>query len=161
MWLYRLARQVGNVRQICRQNDGHFCMPATSAWGQYLLRSQQASGRADGSASGLPGPLTEIHHTEKKDAPSGTPFPGWSDPGKNSPENRWVNHISDNLDELEIISERLIRSGTHKIEYSSSIDTIEIIHTAHSRVDLLRVRYWRGILLDKKGTFQMSDVLGF
>jgi 4-hydroxy-tetrahydrodipicolinate reductase len=46
----------------------------------------------------------------------------------------WVNHITDNTEELEIISERIDpAAGTHKVKYSSTIDDIEIIHTAHNR----------------------------
>ena len=46
----------------------------------------------------------------------------------------WVNHNSDNLDELEIISERVDPApGTHMVKYHSDIDTIEIVHTAHNR----------------------------
>ena len=75
----------------------------------------------------------------------------------------WVNHISDNLDELEILSERTDPApGTHRIEYRSAIDTIEITHTAHNRRGfamgaVLAAEFLRG----KKGIYQMNDVLGF
>src|SRR5882762_6407958 len=52
--------------------------------------------------------LTEIHHTEKKDAPSGTAITlAGQVLEKIHRKKSWVNHISDNLDELEIISERV------------------------------------------------------
>ncbi|MBS1662030.1 MAG: 4-hydroxy-tetrahydrodipicolinate reductase [Bacteroidetes bacterium] len=108
--------------------------------------------------------LTEIHHTQKKDAPSGTAI---SLAGqileKIHRKKGWVNHISDNLDELEILSERIDPApGTHRVEYSSDIDTIEIIHTAHNRKGfatgaVLAAEFIAG----KQGLFQMSDVLGF
>ncbi|HLI92436.1 MAG TPA: dihydrodipicolinate reductase C-terminal domain-containing protein, partial [Puia sp.] len=75
----------------------------------------------------------------------------------------WVNHISDNLEDLEILSERVDPApGTHRIEYSSAIDTIEIVHTAHSRRGfasgaVLAAEFLQG----KRGIYQMSDVLGF
>ena len=51
--------------------------------------------------------------------------------------------------------------GTHKVKYSSEIDDIEIIHTAHSRAGFalgaVLAAEW---LVDKKGNFQMKDVLG-
>ena len=51
--------------------------------------------------------------------------------------------------------------GTHSIKYSSAIDDIEIIHTAHSRTGfatgaVLAAEYICG----KKGMFDMKDVLG-
>lgn len=106
--------------------------------------------------------VTEIHHTQKKDAPSGTAITIaeqiLEDLGR---KKRWVNHISDNTDELEILSERIDpAAGTHKVKYSSTIDDIEIIHTAHSREGfalgaILAAEYIR----DKKGIFNMKDVL--
>lgn len=108
--------------------------------------------------------ITEIHHTEKKDAPSGTAI---SLAGqvleKIHRKKRWVNHISDNLDELPILSQRVDPApGTHEVRYHSAIDDIEIIHTAHNRKGfatgaVLAAEYIR----DKKGVFQMKDVLGF
>ncbi|HEY8970653.1 MAG TPA: 4-hydroxy-tetrahydrodipicolinate reductase [Puia sp.] len=108
--------------------------------------------------------ITEIHHTEKKDAPSGTAI---SLAGqileKIHRKKRWVNHNSDNLGELTILSERIDPApGTHLVRYHSDIDDIEIIHTAHNRKGfatgaVLAAEYIR----DKKGVFQMKDVLGF
>src|SRR5215471_5089206 len=79
--------------------------------------------------------LEEIHHTQKKDAPSGTAITLAEQVLENIPSKKvWVNHISDNPDELEIISERKDPfPGTHKIKCKSPIDDIEIIHTAHNR----------------------------
>jgi 4-hydroxy-tetrahydrodipicolinate reductase len=160
-WLDKLE----TVRQICRQNDGAFLYASNFSVGVNIFF--EVNKRL--AALMAPHPdyqvrVTEIHHTEKKDAPSGTAI---SLAGqileKIHRKNRWVNHISDNLDELEIISERVDPApGTHKIEYSSSIDTIEIIHTAHNRRGFATGAVLAAeFLLDKKGTFQMSDVLGF
>jgi 4-hydroxy-tetrahydrodipicolinate reductase len=108
--------------------------------------------------------LTEIHHTEKKDAPSGTAITlAEQILEKIKRKKEWVNHISDNLEELEILSERVDPApGTHSITYSSAIDTIAITHTAHNRRGfatgaVLAAEFIAG----KKGIFQMSDVLGF
>jgi len=108
--------------------------------------------------------LGEIHHTQKKDAPSGTAITLAEQVIANIPSKKiWVNHISDNTDELEIISERIDpAAGTHTVKYSSPIDDIEIIHTAHNRRGfasgaVLAAEYVQG----KKGVYAMSDVLGF
>ena len=108
--------------------------------------------------------VTEIHHTEKKDAPSGTAITIAEQILENIKGKKgWVNHISDNPQDLEIISERIDpAAGTHKVKYSSAVDDIEIIHTAHSRHGfalgaVLAAEY----IKDKKGIFSMKDVLRF
>jgi 4-hydroxy-tetrahydrodipicolinate reductase len=107
--------------------------------------------------------LEEIHHTQKKDAPSGTAITLAEQVLENvSRKKHWVNHISNNEDELEIISERIDPApGTHKIKYTSTIDDIEIVHTAHNRIGFaggaLRAAEF---LAGKKGIYTMKDVLG-
>ena len=73
----------------------------------------------------------------------------------------WVNHISDNPDELEIISERIDPApGTHKVKYSSAIDDIEIIHTAHNRTGFATGAVLAAEFIKaKKGIYSMKDVL--
>ena len=108
--------------------------------------------------------LTEIHHTQKKDAPSGTAITLAEQILKHSnKKQRWVNHITDNADELEILSERIDpAAGTHSVKYSSVIDDIEIIHTAHNRTGFaLGAVLAAEFIHDKKGYFSMKDVLGF
>lgn len=107
--------------------------------------------------------MEEIHHTQKKDAPSGTAITLAEQILDNNPRKKqWVNHLSDNPEELEIISERIDPApGTHKIKYHSSVDDIEIIHTAHNRVGfaggaLLAAEF----AINKKGIFGMKEVLG-
>ena len=74
---------------------------------------------------------------------------------------QWVNEISDNPEELEIISKRIDPApGTHSIKYSSAIDDIEIIHTAHNRKGFATGAVLAAeFLKDKKGFFTMKDVL--
>jgi len=106
--------------------------------------------------------LEEIHHTQKKDAPSGTAISlAEQILGSIERKKSWVNHISDNPEELEIISERVDPApGTHKIKYSSAIDDIEIIHTAHNRTGFASGAVLAAeFLRDKKGVFSMKDVL--
>ncbi len=108
--------------------------------------------------------LEETHHTQKKDAPSGTAISlaeqilGVVDRKKN-----WVNELSDNPEDLEIISQRIDPApGTHSVKYSSAIDTIEIIHTAHNRTGFATGAVLAAeFIKDKKGFFTMKEVLGF
>ena len=108
--------------------------------------------------------LLEIHHTQKKDAPSGTAITLAEQVMSEIPSLKsWVNHISGKSAELPIISKRLDPApGTHEVRYHSAIDDIEIIHTAHNREGfaggaVLAAEFIR----DKKGIFSMKDVLGF
>ena len=106
--------------------------------------------------------MEEIHHTQKKDAPSGTAITLAEQVMQEiSAKKNWVNNETSNPEELSIISKREDPApGTHSIKYSSAIDDIEIIHTAHSRSGfatgaVLAAEY----LFNKKGIFSMKDVL--
>lgn len=107
--------------------------------------------------------MEEIHHTQKKDAPSGTAITLAEQILDNIQRKKhWVNHPSIDKEELEIISKRTDPApGTHKIKYTSSIDDIEIIHTAHNRMGFAGGAVKAAeFLKGKKGIFSMKDVLG-
>ena len=107
--------------------------------------------------------LEETHHTEKKDAPSGTAITLAEQILESvKRKKQWVNEISENTEDLEIISQRIDPApGTHSIKYSSVIDDIEIIHTAHNRKGFATGAVLAAeFLKDKKGFFEMKDVLG-
>jgi 4-hydroxy-tetrahydrodipicolinate reductase len=108
--------------------------------------------------------MREIHHTQKKDAPSGTAITLAEQVMTEMPALKsWVNRPGQNPAELPIISERIDPApGTHLVKYHSAVDDIEIIHTAHSREGfafgaLLAAEFLNG----KKGIFNMRDVLQF
>ena len=107
--------------------------------------------------------LEEIHHTQKKDAPSGTAV-SLADQilEKISRKKAWVNHHSNNPEDLLIVSERIDPApGTHKVKYHSTVDDIELVHTAHNRTGfatgaVLAAEFIPG----RKGVFSMKEVLG-
>lgn len=108
--------------------------------------------------------LEEIHHTQKKDAPSGTAITlAEQIINTSTQKNKWINSIAENEHELSIISKRIDEvSGTHSVKYSSLIDDIEIIHTAHNRKGFaLGAVLAAEFIADKKGIFSMKDVLNF
>jgi 4-hydroxy-tetrahydrodipicolinate reductase len=106
--------------------------------------------------------MKEIHHTQKKDAPSGTAITLAEQVlEKVSRKTQWVNDVATKPDELVIFSERTDPApGTHIINYTSAIDDITITHTAHSREGFASgavvAAEW---ILGKKGIFSMKDVL--
>lgn len=105
----------------------------------------------------------EIHHTQKKDAPSGTAITIAEQIMQVYPrKTKWVNQPGTSPEELSIISKRIDPApGTHSVKYSSAIDDIEIIHTAHSREGFATGAVLAAeFLQQKKGIFSMKDVLG-
>jgi len=107
--------------------------------------------------------MEEIHHTQKKDAPSGTAITLAEQVMKNLDRKRkWVNDEVPKADELLIASKRIDPApGTHSVKYSSAIDDIEIIHTAHNRTGFATGAVLAAeFLQDKKGIYSMKEVLG-
>ncbi len=108
--------------------------------------------------------IRETHHTQKKDAPSGTAITLAEQVIENiSSLKCWVNRAAGSSGELSIISHRTDPApGIHQVTYSSKIDDLEIRHTAHSREGfaagaVLAAEY----ICNKKGVFSMKNVLGF
>jgi 4-hydroxy-tetrahydrodipicolinate reductase len=107
--------------------------------------------------------LEEIHHTQKRDAPSGTAITLAEQVMQNIPrKEKWVLNESTDTKDLIIISKRIDPApGTHVVKYSSSIDDIEIIHTAHNRTGFATGAVLAAEFIhNKKGIFSMKDVLG-
>jgi len=106
--------------------------------------------------------LEELHHTQKKDAPSGTAITlAEGILNRQSDKKKWVNEPTEDPSILPIISIREDPApGTHKVVYHSAIDDISITHTAHSRKGFaLGAVLAAEFLKDKKGVFGMKDVL--
>lgn len=107
--------------------------------------------------------IKEVHHTHKKDAPSGTAISlAEQILSRIDRKEHWTNNPTDQKELLYIESERTDHvPGTHHVKYDSSIDSIELIHTAHNRDgfalgSILAAEY----IVGKKGVFTMQDVLG-
>lgn len=104
--------------------------------------------------------LEEIHHTHKKDAPSGTAITLAEGIISNSGYRQWQLGTT----EGDILGIEAIRKdevpGTHSIYYRSQVDEIEIKHTAFSRdgfaLGAVIAAEW---IVGKKGVFGMKDVL--
>ncbi|MDO4229680.1 MAG: 4-hydroxy-tetrahydrodipicolinate reductase [Capnocytophaga sp.] len=105
--------------------------------------------------------IEEIHHTQKLDAPSGTAITLAEGIIANSHKTDWKLGTAGTT-EIPIEAKRIENvPGTHTITYESQVDTIEIKHTAHNRngfaLGAVLAAEW---IIDKKGVFSMSDVLG-
>lgn len=104
--------------------------------------------------------MEEIHHTQKLDAPSGTAISLAEDILANTPYKDWkLDEGGENTISIHSKREGNV-PGTHSIDYASSVDSIEIKHTAHNRegfaLGAVLAAEW---LIGKKGVFTMKDVL--
>lgn len=108
--------------------------------------------------------IDEVHHVEKKDAPSGTAITLAEGAIKYlERKKKWVKPGAVRKDEIEIQSFRIDEvPGTHIVKYASAIDDIEIKHTAHTRegfaLGAVMVAEW---IRDKEGVLNMDDFLKF
>jgi 4-hydroxy-tetrahydrodipicolinate reductase len=148
---------------LCKKNNGGFIYASNYSLGvniffelnEYLAKMMRNLGDYQIS-------MEEIHHTKKLDAPSGTAITLAEGIIKNSDKKNWALNVTNKETEIPIVAKRIDNvPGTHSIAYNSSIDTINIKHTAHSRdgfaLGAIVAAEW---LVGKTGVFTMKDVLG-
>lgn len=106
--------------------------------------------------------ITETHHIQKKDAPSGTAITLAEDIINNiERKNSWINEETKDTDKLYINSLRKVNvPGTHTIKYKSDVDIIEITHEAKNRKGFAEGAVLAAeFLIGKKGIYNMNDLL--
>jgi 4-hydroxy-tetrahydrodipicolinate reductase len=145
----------------CERAGGAFIYASNFSLGVNLFFELNASlARLMEKAPGYAVALEEIHHTQKLDAPSGTAISLAEGIIANSAYTGWKAG-SAGTGEIPVFSKRQGDTpGTHKVRYQSEADSLEIVHTAHSRegfaVGAVVAAEW---LVGKKGVFSMRDVL--
>lgn len=158
-------KQLDEVENYCKQKNGCFLYASNFSIGvniffevnKYLAGLMSQQKEYDVS-------VEEIHHTQKKDAPSGTAITiAEQIMQKINSKKEWVNIETKNENQLQITSKRIDDiPGTHKVLYQSFADDIEIIHTAHNRTGFASGALQAAkFVVGKKGIFGMNDVLGF
>ncbi len=160
-WLDKME----DIKTLCSEHNGAFFYASNYSIGVNIFfeinrqLSKMMNNFPDYQVS-----IEEIHHTQKLDAPSGTAITLANGILTNvDRKNSWINEASTDANQLPIISKRIDKvPGTHSISYESSIDTIDIKHTAHSRIGFvegaIKAAEW---IIGKKGCFGMKDMLGF
>jgi 4-hydroxy-tetrahydrodipicolinate reductase len=152
------------IKEYCLQKNGSFLHTSNFSIGVNIffevnkLLAKLMNAQPDYEVT-----LKEIHHTAKLDAPSGTAVTLAEQILSNLTRKKlWVNRDAQNAEELSIISERIDPApGTHFVKYTSEIDDIEIIHTAHNRKGFaLGAVLAAEFIAGKKGVFTMQEVLG-
>jgi 4-hydroxy-tetrahydrodipicolinate reductase len=106
--------------------------------------------------------IDETHHTQKKDAPSGTAITLAERIILEQPLiKEWQSTETQDPSSLVIRSHRIDPApGTHTVKYQSSVDDIEITHAAHSREGFAQgavlVAEW---MVNRVGVYSMDDFL--
>jgi len=105
--------------------------------------------------------ITEIHHTQKLDSPSGTAIVlAQKIIEKLNRKTDWVVEKKAAESEIKIFSERIEGvPGTHIVDFSSDIDTIELKHVAKNRRGFATGAVMAAeFIYNKKGWFDMKDL---
>ena len=152
----------------CQQQNGTFFYTSNFSIGVNLFfRLNELLGSMMNKYPVYQPSLEEIHHTEKKDAPSGTALTLMNNVlAALDHKKEWIlqeenQSVSANDEQVVIRSVREGQvPGTHIVRYQSDVDAIEIKHTAHSRqgfaLGAVLVAEW---LPGKKGVLGMNDFL--
>jgi len=144
-WLDKLSE----IEVLCANNSGAFLYASNFSLGMNIFFELNKNLAKLMQNQNYKSSIHEIHHTEKIDSPSGT--------AKNL--GKQMGEILNNT--TPITAERIAdETGTHTVTYSSSVDDIEITHTAKNRdgfaMGAIIAAEW---IIGKKGIFSMKDVL--
>lgn len=156
-WLERFDEMVA----LCQEKGGAFISSSNFSLGVNLFfELNEYLAKMMSKFDSYKVVLEEVHHTQKLDAPSGTAISLAKGVIENSNYTNWTMETP----QSEQIHIEAIRTGdvpgTHTVTYNSTVDTIEIKHTAHNRdgfaLGAVIAAEW---IIGKKGVFTMRDVL--
>ena len=144
-WLDKLSE----IKELCTNKSGAFLYASNFSLGMNIffeLNKKLAKLMKNQSYKST---IHEIHHIKKLDSPSGTALSLGEQIDSVLAKNTPI--TSDRIEDMP---------GTHIITYGSSVDKIEIIHTAKNRdgfaIGAIIAAEW---IIGKKGLFNMQDVL--
>ncbi len=159
--------QLDAVKKVCAEKQGSlFFAPNFSIGVNVFFEVNKHLARIMNSQPQYDVSMVEIHHTEKKDAPSGTAIKAAEVILENwHQKNKWAleTDTNEHANTLFIRAKREPEvPGTHTVTYSSSVDELVFTHQAKSRKGFAEgavvAAHW---LVGKKGVFDMSDLLKF
>lgn len=158
-WLDKLPQ----VEQLCKEKNGAFFYASNYSIGvniffeinRHLAQLMNRFGEYDVT-------IEETHHTQKKDAPSGTAVTLAEGILENlDRKQKWVCGTTTVPEELEVVAiRRSVVPGTHTVTYESDVDSLSITHMAKSRRGfalgaVLAAEFLHG----KTGIFSMKDLM--
>lgn len=156
--------KIEDVKQKCKTGSTFFYASNFSLGVNLFFKLNKSLAKLMNNVTGFDVSISETHHTEKKDAPSGTAITLaeniLSDYDK---KYKWVKENAVNETELVIRSIREDKvPGIHTIKYESPVDYIEITHSAKSRKGFALGAVMAAELSQKKSGFlSMNDLLDF
>ena len=151
------------VKQLCESKKGAFFYASNYSIGVNLtFRLNEMLARMMNRFPEYDVTLEEVHHTQKKDAPSGTAITLADGIVSNlDRKKRWVNGMTTNPAELEVQAiRRSVVPGIHTVTYESEADVITLSHNAKSRRGFaLGAVLAAEFIQNKRGVFSMKDLL--
>lgn len=155
--------RLGELQQLCREKGGALFYTSNYCLGVNLMfrLNRQLAAMID-RVGGYDAKIEEVHHTQKKDAPSGTAITLAEEIiGRIGTKERWVNRPAADPSELAIAS---IREGTvpgiHTVTYTSADDVLTLRHEILNRRTLaLGAVIAAEFLNGKRGVYTMDDLL--
>ncbi len=160
-WLDKLD----DIKTQCTNNNQTFFYASNFSIGvNVFFKINKALAKLMNNVSGYNAGISETHHTEKLDAPSGTAITLAEDLiTEFDNKSKWVKENTVNDTELAIRSFRENKvPGLHTIKYESDVDYIEITHSAKSRKGFaLGAVLAAELTIEKSGFLNMDDLLDF
>ncbi len=157
--------QMPEIEKKCKELEGAlFWAPNFSPGMNIFLETSERLAALMRKQPGYAPGITEIHHTRKLDAPSGTAIAlAERILGKLAKQTAWTTNAEPLPHELPVISIREGEvTGTHILEFRSAADRIVFTHEAFNRSGFaegaLMAAEW---LPGRRGIFTMKDLLGF
>jgi 4-hydroxy-tetrahydrodipicolinate reductase len=151
------------VREACAQmNGGLFTASNFSIGVNILFKVNKELARIMNDFEEYTPSMEEIHHTAKRDAPSGTAITLAEGILENYPDRAgWINESTPDAHKLGIISRREGEvPGTHIVRYTSAVDEIQLVHQAHNRKGFaLGAVKAAEFMHGKQGVFGMDDLM--
>ena len=154
------------IKQLVETQNGAMVYATNFSIGVHLFwEAERALAKLMRKFSNYDVTITEIHHTAKKDAPSGTAITTAEILlEEQQTKKQWILADGSNMkDETNLIIEAIREGdarGTHIISYQSEVDRIELKHEAFSRAGFAHGAVIAAeFLQNKKGVYSMHDVL--
>ena len=158
-WLDKLE----DVEELCESKSGAFFYASNYSIGVNLMfKLNENLAKLMNNFPQYDVTVEEVHHTQKKDAPSGTAITIAEGIIENlDRKENWVGKTTTTPNELEVLAvRRSIVPGIHTVTYECDADSITLTHNARSRKGfafgaVLAAEFIKG----KSGSFSMDDLL--
>jgi len=158
-WLDKLPQ----IEELCREKNGTFFYASNYSVGvNIFFEVNRRLAELMDRFNNYDVTIEETHHTQKKDAPSGTAITIAEGILENlERKQKWVCATTTEPSELGIAAiRRSVVPGTHTVTYESDEDLITITHNAKSRKGFATGAVFAAeFIAGKKGVFSMKDLM--